>query len=91
VLLPCFLGGAPFFTLEKRRPFSGMDYLPMFSTAAFFRRFVRKKNCSCPYQKLNPDILVVQAAQDRHRQNAATAWRVRGVGASLFSDKCVRA
>jgi hypothetical protein len=48
------------------------------------------KKMGCPCRKLNPDVLVVQSAQDWHRQYA-TEWldgaRRRR---SLFKDRCVR-
>src|ERR1700694_502154 len=45
--------------------------------------------CAC--RKSGPAVLVMQSAQiGRHRMRPA-AWTARGIGASLFSDKCVRA
>jgi hypothetical protein len=42
------------------------------------------------YRKSNPAIVVMQSAQDRQTENAANAWTARGIGASLFNDRCVR-
>ena len=44
----------------------------------------------CPCRKLNSDVLVMQSAQDWHRQNTADGLTGRVNGESLFKDRCVR-
>ena len=56
------------------------------------REFITWRRGPCPCRNLRPEILVVQFAQNWHRQRATDrVWTARGIGASLCSDRCVRA
>ena len=45
---------------------------------------------ACPYQKLRPTVLVVQATEDAHWNDPPDPVDRSMDGASLFSDRCVR-
>jgi hypothetical protein len=47
-------------------------------------------NAGCAYRKSNPDIFVMQSAEDRAAKNTPALFTVRDRGASLSKAKCVR-
>jgi hypothetical protein len=46
-------------------------------------------HCAC--RKSNSDILLMKSAEKWRRHNATNGTMVRGDGASLLTDRCVRA
>src|SRR3954453_5084724 len=44
----------------------------------------------CPCRKSDPDIMVMQSAEDRQRKNAPGGMDDLDTGESLASDRCVR-
>ncbi len=43
-----------------------------------------------PIQNLNPDVMMMEPAEDRYRCDAAELLRRRKPGASLSNERCVR-